>query len=162
MISPQPLGRGDESNKGGDVSKLQKPDRLMVEVQPPVIRCRGSRGERTQPWGYPVLIVWDMFTASHASCQTGNLWSTCKWSQAHSAGRACPITQLGWWCWEPSWYPHSVRWWKNTTLRRITPMPDLVWIQPLVLSFVICLSLFETIQSGWLRAGVETSQSTVV
>ena len=42
----------------GVVRKLQELDGLVTEVQLFVYREK-SRGERTQPWGDPVLIVWD-------------------------------------------------------------------------------------------------------
>ena len=49
--------------------------------------------------------------ASHvASCRTGSQWSTCRWSQAHSAGRACPEAEPEWWCWRQSWSPQTGSW----------------------------------------------------
>lgn len=59
---------GDQPNKGGVVYKLQNIDERMMEVQ---------------------LLVSP--ASCTASCQTGSLWSTCRWG-------ACPAGWAGWWC----------------------------------------------------------------
>lgn len=65
-----------------------------------------SRGVNTQPWE-----DWYWGSGSErcvssasraASCQTGSHWSICRWSQAQSAGRACPAAEPGWKHWRQS------------------------------------------------------------
>ncbi len=52
-----------------------------------------------------------VFPISHAaSCQTGSLWSTYRWNPAHSAGRACPVAELGWLYWTPNWSLQTGSW----------------------------------------------------
>lgn len=81
----------------GVIHKPQELDDWWVEVQRLVCREK-SRRDRTQPLGELVLMVResDMFYQLHMLPPVRQeVWSTCRWSQVHSARRACP-TELEW------------------------------------------------------------------
>ncbi len=68
-------------------------------------------GKRVEEKGCSLGEIQCWSPASHtASHQTESLWPTCRWSQAHSAGRAYPAAEPGWLYWKQSWSPQTESW----------------------------------------------------
>ncbi len=68
----------DEADQCGVICKLQELDGGSLDLQSLVYREKSS-GERTQPWGAPVLIVRvldENFASLAAACLSGSYWST--------------------------------------------------------------------------------------
>ena len=73
VVNLPPVGglvpTSDESNDGGVVRELQKLDRLVTGDAAVTAEYREkSRGERTQPWGEPVLMVRDSVCLPSLMC----------------------------------------------------------------------------------------------
>ncbi len=66
-----------------------------------------SRGDGTYADGPG---VGDMFPQLHMLPPVRQEVCGVRWSQAHSAGRACPIAEPGWWCWRRSWSSQTGSW----------------------------------------------------
>lgn len=70
------------AQQGGVICKLREFTDWCLEVQLLVYKKK-IRKVKTEPWGEPVLMQW----------KTGSQWSTCRWEQTHSAGRAFPAAE---------------------------------------------------------------------